>query len=178
MEHGYAAVSMNQIVEEIRKTRTLSKPAIYYYFADKEALFIAVLDHLIERRGRAIAAAGEVEGDLRARVAALAGALATGREYFMMVRSAMGELGPAFRERFGKAMRTGFDAPVIRVFEEAAARGELRPGITPAVAAIALIGIVGHLAFREASEHAGRDIPALAADILLNGIAAPDGSAG
>lgn len=178
MEHGYAAVSMNQIVEEICKTRTLSKPAIYYHFADKEALFIAVLDHLIERRGRAIAAAGEIEGDLATRVAALAGALATGREYFMMVRSAMSELGPAFRERFGHAMRAELDDPVVRAFEDAAARGELRPGITPSLAAIALIGIVVHLSFREASEHAGRDIPTLAADILLNGIAAPDTSVG
>src|SRR3954465_10470668 len=95
MEHGYAAVSMNQIVEEISKTRKLSKPAIYYHFVDKEALFVAVLDHVIERRGKALAAAGMAEGDLAARVSALAAALATGREYFMVVRSAIGELGPA-----------------------------------------------------------------------------------
>src|SRR5947209_5717180 len=105
MEHGYAAVSMNQIVEEISKTRKLSKPAIYYHFVDKEALFIAVLDHIIERRAKAIAAAGAIDGDLATRVTALAVALATGREYFMVVRSAMSELGPTFRERFGHAMR-------------------------------------------------------------------------
>jgi TetR/AcrR family transcriptional repressor of mexJK operon len=177
MEHGYAAVSMNRIVEEISKTRKLSKPAIYYYFADKEALFIAVLDHLIERRSRAIAAAGEVEGDLAARVTALAGALATGREHFMLVRSAMSELGPAFRERFGHAMRAELDARVVAVFERAAERGELRPGIAPSAAATALIGTVGHLAFREAMDNAGRDIPAIAADIVLHGIAARDGKA-
>src|SRR5947209_20062662 len=99
MEHGYAAVSMNQIVEEICKTRKLSKPAIYYHFADKEALFIAVLDHVIERRGRAIEAAGMADGDFTARVTALAAALVTGHEYFMVVRSAMREIGPRFRER-------------------------------------------------------------------------------
>ena len=172
MEHGYAAVSMNQIVEEICKTRKLSKPAIYYHFVDKEALFIAVLDHVIERRGKAITAAGMTDGDLAARVTALAAALATGRDYFMVVRSAIGELGPAFRERFGHAMRAGLDDPVVRAFERAAERGELRPGITPAIAASTLIGIVIHLSFRESVVGAGTDIPALAAGILLNGIGA------
>jgi TetR/AcrR family transcriptional repressor of mexJK operon len=178
MEHGYAAVSMNQIVEEISKTRKLSKPAIYYHFADKEALFIAVLDHLVERRRRAIAAAGEIEGDLATRVTALAGALATGREYFMLVRSAMSELGMDFRERFGHAMRAELDAPVVAIFERAAERGELRPGITPALATSTLIGIVVHLSFRESIDGVGRNIPAIAADILLNGIAAREGSTG
>jgi TetR/AcrR family transcriptional repressor of mexJK operon len=172
MEHGYAAVSMNQIVEEIRKTRPLSKPAIYYYFADKEALFIAVLDHLIERRERALTAAGEIDGDLATRVIALARALATGREYFMVVRSAINEIGPAFRERFRHGMHAKLDSPVVRAFERAAERGELRPGITPAVAASTLIGIVVHLSFRESLEGVSGNIPALAADILLNGITA------
>jgi len=172
MEHGYAAVSMNQIVEEISKTRKLSKPAIYYHFVDKEALFIAVLDQVIERRSKALVTAGMTDGDFAARVTALAAALATGREYFMVVRSAIGELGPAFRERFGHAMRAELDDPVVKAFERAAERGELRPGITPAVATSTLIGIVVHLSFRQALDSADRDIPALAADILLHGIAA------
>lgn len=172
MEHGYAAVSMNQIVEEISKTRKLSKPAIYYHFVDKEALFIAVLDQVIERRGKAIAAAGNADGDLFARVTALAAALATGREYFMVVRSAMSELGPVFRQRFGHVMHTALDDPVVQIFEGAAGRGELRPGITPAIAASTLIGIVIHLTLRESLDRAGRDIPTMAADILLHGIAA------
>jgi AcrR family transcriptional regulator len=176
IEHGYAAVSMNQIVEEIRKTRPLSKPAIYYHFADKEALFIAVLDHLIERREKAITAAGEVDGDLATRVTALAGALATGREYFTMVRSAISELGPAFRERFRHGMHAKLDSPVIQAFARAAERGELRPGISPAVAASTLIGIVVHLSFRESLEGVSGNIPAIAADILLNGIAARTGT--
>ena len=172
MEHGYAAVSMSQIVEEICKTRKLSKPAIYYHFVDKEALFIAVLDHVIERRGKAITEAGTADGDFTARVTALAAALATGREYFMVVRSAIGELGPTFRERFGHAMHTELDDPVVRAFARAAERGELRPGITPAIAASTLIGIVVHLSFRESLDGTGRNISALAADILLNGIGA------
>jgi len=176
MEHGYAAVSMNQIVEEICKTRKLSKPAIYYHFADKEALFIAVLDHVVERRGKAIAKAGMAEGDFAARVTALATALATGREYFMVVRSAIGELGPTFRQRFGHAMRAELDDPVVRAFARAAERGELRPGITPAIAASTLIGIVVHLSFREPLDGTDRDIPSLAADILLNGIGAREGT--
>jgi hypothetical protein len=113
-----------------------------------------------------------IDGDFTARVTALAAALATGRDYFMVVRSAFGELGPAFRERFGHAMHAELDDPVVRAFARAAERGELRPGITPAIAASTLIGIVVHLSFRQSLSGTDRDIPSLAADILLNGIGA------
>src|SRR5262249_45672073 len=81
------------------------------------------------------------------------------------------ELGPTFRERFRHGMHAEMDKQISEIFERAAERGELRPGISPGVAVSTLIGIVMHLSFREAMDGVGRDIPALAADILLNGIA-------
>ena len=70
--HGYASVSMRQLVEEIAKRRRLTKPAIYYHFADKEGLYVAVLLDVAARQGVELRAAAGMSGDLRTRLAALA----------------------------------------------------------------------------------------------------------
>jgi len=175
MQHGYAAVSMSQIVEEVSKVRKLSKPAIYYHFADKEALFMAVLLNSLDRCGQAITAASATEGDLATRVAALAAALPGGNSYMLSFRSALGQLDGQTRERFLKARHTHLFAPLVAAFEQIAARGELRAGMSPSVAATALIGITHTLSFSEALAGTGSDVATMAADLLLNGIAARDG---
>lgn len=55
---GYAATSVQQIVGSAR----VSKPALYYYFADKAALYQALVDHAHDERYRLMreAAAGGV----------------------------------------------------------------------------------------------------------------------
>lgn len=54
-QHGYAATSVQQIVKAAR----VSKPVLYYYFADKAGLFLAVVDTAHEERYRLIQAAAE-----------------------------------------------------------------------------------------------------------------------
>src|SRR5580765_369539 len=54
MEHGYAAVSMSQILEAINLVRPLSMPAIYYHFTTKEDLYAEVLISMGERVGRTL----------------------------------------------------------------------------------------------------------------------------
>jgi AcrR family transcriptional regulator len=174
-QHGYAAVSMSQIVEEVSKVRKLSKPAIYYHFADKEALFMAVLLEAMEEGGRAITAASATEGDLTARVVALARIFPRGHGFILNFRAAISAFDGEARERFTQARNTLLSAPLVAAFEEFAARGELRPGIAPATAALALMGITHMLAVSEMKAGIDGDVAALAADILLNGIAASEG---
>src|SRR4051794_37184548 len=98
MQHGYAAVSMSQIVEEVSKVRKLSKPAIYYHFADKEALFMAVLLNSLERCGQAITAASATEGGLPTRGAGLAAPLPRGNSHIPSLPSPLRPLhGPTPR---------------------------------------------------------------------------------
>jgi AcrR family transcriptional regulator len=52
---GYAATSVRQIVEDAR----VSKPALYYYFADKAQLFQALVDQAHDERYRLMQAAAE-----------------------------------------------------------------------------------------------------------------------
>jgi AcrR family transcriptional regulator len=175
MQEGYAAVSMSQIVEEVSKVRKLSKPAIYYHFTDKEALFMAVLLDSLERCGQAITAASATEGDLATRVAALVRALPNGQSIMISFRSAFSELDGKSRERFMRARHEYLFAPLVEAFERIAARGELRPSMSPSIAATALIGITHTLAFSEALAGTGSDVATVAADLLLNGIAAREG---
>ncbi len=73
--HGYAAVSMSAIIDEMSKVRKVTKGTLYYYFEDKEALFVAVLQEQIMAHGRLIEEAGATEGDLPARITAIAAAM-------------------------------------------------------------------------------------------------------
>ena len=52
---GYAATSVRQIVADAR----VSKPALYYYFADKAQLFQALVDQAHDERYRLMQAAAE-----------------------------------------------------------------------------------------------------------------------
>lgn len=60
---GYDAASMREVAEAARVT----KPTIYYYFASKEGLFEALLEHSVESFAGALAGinARNVEGDAR-----------------------------------------------------------------------------------------------------------------
>lgn len=172
LTYGYAAVSINQIIEEVSKVRKLTKPTIYYYFADKEALFVAVLLESMARRGRQITAASQTEGTLAARVAALAWALRDGHSFMVTLRSALSELQEESREQFIRARHDHIFAPLVAAFEQFAARGDLRPEITPQVAATALVGLSHTLSLGEALIGGDVDVANLTAEILLNGIAA------
>jgi AcrR family transcriptional regulator len=55
-ERGYAATSVQQIVDEAR----VSKPALYYYFSDKAKLFEALVDQAHEQRYRLLLEAVEL----------------------------------------------------------------------------------------------------------------------
>jgi TetR/AcrR family transcriptional regulator, cholesterol catabolism regulator len=50
IKHGYHALSMREIAEEVG----VSKAALYYHFKDKEELFIAVLNQNLENTGQEI----------------------------------------------------------------------------------------------------------------------------
>ncbi len=54
-QHGYAGASVQQIVDTAR----VSKPVLYYYFADKADLFLAVVDTSHDERYHVMQAAAE-----------------------------------------------------------------------------------------------------------------------
>jgi AcrR family transcriptional regulator len=174
MQHGYAAVSMSHIVEEITQVRSLTMPAIYYHFPTKEALYAAVVLDVGERVGRAIQHAAATPGDLTTRVHALAGALGLMRpERFTRMQLDMHEhLHEATRQQVQQAFMTQIVAPIVQVFADAVASGELRAHVQPELAASALMVLIGGLSGAE--ENLGQPVPPhTVASLLLEGIRSP-----
>lgn len=172
MRYGYASVSMRRLVEEIAKRRRLTKPAIYYHFADKEALYVAVLLDVAVRQGNQLRAAAAVAGDLRDQLVALATVLAQLRpEALTRMRLDIEQhVGGAARGRLHQSFQDEILGPVLAVFEHAEQQGRLRPMVSPAVAAAAFLGLVSSLsgyALREPETDAAH----LAAAIVLEGVA-------
>ena len=52
MERGYVGVSINDVVQ----AAGITKPTLYYHFADKEALYAAVAEHALQLMGQELRA--------------------------------------------------------------------------------------------------------------------------
>lgn len=122
MQRGYKAVSISDII----KAAEITKPTLYYYFTDKEELFVQMGLRVMAEMGermRAAAAAGTTAERLRA----LAGVLMADSDKDMrMMRHEMFEhLGPSQRSRLARAFYMHLFSPVVRVMEDGLQAGEL-----------------------------------------------------
>jgi AcrR family transcriptional regulator len=79
---GYAATSVQQIVNDAK----VSKPTLYYYFKDKEALFQALVNEAHDERYRLMREAAAGAPDLQSQLTAMLAALF---EYFRKNRELM-----------------------------------------------------------------------------------------
>jgi len=170
--HGYAAVSMNTLVEEISRLRPLTKGSLYYYFADKEVLYLTVLLEKLEQTGQVLAES-TTAGDLRACVVALVTTMrrVLPLNFARILADSDEYLGPAARERFEEAGHRHLFGPLIALFERAARDGMLRPSVTPPDAAAALLGLAFSflaIPFRAAVTTAS--IEDIIADLLFDGM--------
>ena len=79
---GYAATSVQQIVDDAK----VSKPALYYYFADKAGLFQALVDEAHDERYRLMQEAAARGQDIRGQLVEILTVLF---EYFQQNRELM-----------------------------------------------------------------------------------------
>ena len=188
---GFARVSMR----EVAAAAGVTKPALYYHFRDKEALFeecLAVLDQELEATMRR---AAQLQGSSDDRVRAVAEALLSGSPYRpIRAREELADPAAApLRQRLRSTFTTVVVRPVVELFAELESRGDLRPGVRPADAASVLIGACMALLPRAGAAHAAwAPLPAveprplrpeaaaaLVADMVLRGVgAAHRGSGG
>lgn len=183
--HGYAAVSMR----EVALAAGVTKPALYYHFRDKEALFeecvLADCHHL----HRLLVDAVSREVTLCGRVEAIALVLLTGSAHHPVRTQAdiVEHLPAESRRRLGQAFDDCVAAPVTELFAEAERRGELRTGVSAAGASLALMGVAmaytrsmagrddGSAPARERIESAAmfdaEHVASVVADLVLGGIA-------
>ena len=178
---GFSRVAMRAVADGAGVT----KPALYYHFRDKEALFEECLADFNLELAATMHAAARREGGMAARVRAMAEALLTGSPFHpIRVHEELAEhaSGP-LRERLRSTFRLVVVAPVTELFEALQHSGELRPDVSPAAAAAMLIGVC--IAFQRASHGDGEvwaplpidGLPSrararLVSDLVLRGLAA------
>lgn len=131
MQRGYTAVSINDIV----KAAEITKPTLYYYFPDKEELFVQMGLHRLAAIHAELEAALASQADCAARLTAAARVLLSGRDGdIRMMRHEMAEhLAPAHQQRLMTAFNTHLFAPLCRVMQAGLAAGTLAGHSAPAL---------------------------------------------
>ncbi len=137
---GYNGIAMREIAE----AAGVSKAGLYYHFADKEALFLAILQANLDAFEQAVATARAMP-TARAQVARLVHELfARPPEQRAIIQIASQELpllGPAARETFGAAYERKFIGQIAAMLRDGMTRGELRQ-IDAHTATWALLGML------------------------------------
>lgn len=124
--HGYHGLSMRQIAEAVG----VSKAGLYYHFEDKEALFLAILLHHIERVGELVDRALSEGGGARERVRRLLRLILThmrgSQRFIRLAEQDAASLSPDSRRRMHTAYRQRFTGPIEGILASGVTSGELR----------------------------------------------------
>lgn len=136
---GYHGVSMREVAEAVGVT----KPALYHHYADKEALFLAMLDGALAGLSRLVAHASAQQG-IRAQLETLVDELvasAPEQRVGLQLASELRHVSPERRAAFEGEYRRVWMGGLAALFEAAASRGELRADLPPPVLARAFLAI-------------------------------------
>ena len=136
---GYHGVSMREVAEAVGVT----KPALYHHYADKEALFLAMLGGALATLARLVEHAGQGQG-IRAQLHTLiADLLATAPEQRagLQLASELRHVSPERRAAFETEYRRVWMGGLTALIEQAAQRGELRRDLSPALLTRALLAL-------------------------------------
>ena len=168
------------LVDDIVRVSGTSKGAVYHYFPNKEALFLALVDDFAGRLAEAVATAiGSAQGALGKVEAALTAGLETFARHRDLARILLLEsvsLGPAYQvkrlevhDRFGSLIQAHLD--------EAVAEGSI-PRLDTRVATLAWLGALNEVVVqwlcRGRPDLLTEAVPALA-PLLLRSIGAAPG---
>ncbi len=173
-EHGYARVSMRLVATAAGVT----KPALYYHFRNKDALFEECVLATQKHMGEMLREAASASGSLEERVTAVAQILLTGSPHHpVLIQNDIAEHLPAeVRERLDRGFQENVIAPLSGLFAEAGSRGELRPEVSDEVAANSILGVC--MAFLPVtspgvSGMAAAPSAGIIADVVLHGVSGP-----
>lgn len=137
--HGFAAVS----TREIAATAGVNPAMIHYYFGDKLGLYAAMLDDVTAPVFEALAelSAGPDGPALDQVITTYVGTLAANPWIApLLVREVFSDRAP-FREQFVERFASRAGSLLLKHFESASERGELRQDVDPRLAAVSLISL-------------------------------------
>jgi AcrR family transcriptional regulator len=170
-EHGYARVSMRLVATAAGVT----KPALYYHFRNKDALFEECVLATQKRMGEMLREATASAGSLEERVTAVAQILLTGTPHHpVLTQNDIAEHLPAeVRERLDRGFQENVIGPLAGLFADAGTRGEMRPDVSDEVAATSILGVC--MAFLPVAPQGAAAVGAppnagMIADVVLHGV--------
>ena len=137
---GYHGVSMREVALSVGVT----KPALYHHYADKEALFLAILDSALLGLSDVVARAAAHSG-LPAQLGSLIHDLlasAPQQRVGLQLASELKHISPERRADFEQRYRSIWMGGLSQLLGEAAAKGELRSDLPRAVLTRGLLGLL------------------------------------
>lgn len=135
---GYDSV----VMDDIARAAGLARTTLYEYYASKEEILVGLIDATLAE----LPPLPDPGGGCRQRLTALAGSLleriASSREVYHLIFRVLPTLSGPVAERLATQRRQEFE--LVRAVAEAGVRsGELRPDVSPADVAFALLALVG-----------------------------------
>ncbi|MEF3274097.1 MAG: TetR/AcrR family transcriptional regulator [Chloroflexus sp.] len=174
MQRGYRAVSINDIINAAGVT----KPTLYYYFSDKEDLFVQMGLLVLTTMSQPLAELVAADLPLAERLRTIASLLINGYEGDMRVmrHEMMEHLGEEARARLSAAFYQHLFAPLTQLMREASATGFVRTDLSPTMLATFFLSLCE--TFHELTpanpftRWVGETSPSLLVDLFLHGAGA------
>ena len=180
MEHGYRSVTTRQIAEACG----LTQPAMYHYFADKEALYTEVLRTVTEQTRTAMNEIISSHGTVRERLIKLVAyiLLYMPDDLSQMERDIRHELRPETQQLITRWWQESYLLPIAALFAEGQKNGSLQSGILdPVPSAFFLLSVIqrkpggSRSPLPNAPPVPAEIMAARTVDILLFGMASEEG---
>ncbi len=162
-QKGYRGVTM----DELCQTAGLTKPTLYYYFHDKENLFVQVLQARLQGFREVIEAPGSLPNRLEHIAASILESFQT--QYTVLLRDREHIKDPAKLLQIRDAFHRELFGPLITLMATGVERGELEK-TNPEWLSLVFLGMINNFIGR--SVEAGQDHPGLAktlTDFFLHG---------
>jgi AcrR family transcriptional regulator len=139
--HGYNGISMREIGEACG----ISKAALYYHFADKEDLIVAILEGYLDQTDQLIRSSRAEGGSARAQLARVVRVIFAQppekRSIIRLASQEMPNLGPAARQRFGAVYHDKFIGQFVDMISIGTSAGEFQ-AFEPHTTAWILLGMM------------------------------------
>lgn len=136
---GFSRVSMRMVA----LAAGVTKPALYYYFRDKESLFEECLADFNTQMEQTMRSASDAAAGIEVAVRSVAEALLTGSPFHpVRVHDELADhVSGGLRRRLRGTFQSVVVDPVTDLFVALQGRGELRAGVSPEAASAMLIGV-------------------------------------
>jgi len=153
-QKGYRGVS----IDELCLRCGLTKPTLYYYFHDKETLFVEVLEYRLQGFHATLEHPGSLVERLERHALSILESFQN--DYMLLLRDREHIKAPEHQQRIRDAFRRELFGPLVALMEAGMAQGELASA-DPEFLTLVYLGMVNNFITR--SQEPGADRPALAA---------------